>query len=167
MACLRESAKGTHLAVSMRGNVLCVLGNVPRGRTPDYLACESVGTSQSDRALYGANEKAAQEILQELGQAICRLANLAHPTASSYIRGTLSKDQFVDGLEDWEMRIRIKLSRSTNLNEAIKLAVELEVYNRAERNGHLRTAMAEPGDNASDSSLSSMLSKVMEKFDNL
>lgn len=157
--------------MSLLGNVLCVLGNVPKGRTPDYLACESVrrkvGISQSDRALYGANEKAAQETLQELGQAICRLANLAHPTASSYIRGTLSKDQFVDGLEDWEMRVRIKLSRSTNLNEAIKLAVELEVYNRAERNGHLRTAMAEPGDNASDSSLFSMLSKVMEKFDNL
>ena len=40
------------------------------------------------------------ETLPELGQAIRRLANLAYPTASSDIRETLSKDQFVDALVD-------------------------------------------------------------------
>ena len=60
------------------------------------------------------------------------------------------------------MRIRIKQSRPTNLNEAIKLAVELEAYNRAERKSHLRGTMTDPGDNASDTSLSGMLSKLME-----
>ena len=73
------------------------------------------------------------ETLPELGQAIRRLANLAYSTASSDIKETLSKDEFVDALVDSEMRIHIKQSRPSNLNVAIKLAVELEVYNRAER----------------------------------
>jgi hypothetical protein len=51
---------------------------------------------------------------------------LEYPTASLDIRETLSKDQFVDAFVDSEMRIRIKQSRPGNINEAIKLAVELE-----------------------------------------
>ena len=47
------------------------------------------------------------ETLPELGQAIRRLVILAYPTASSYIREKLSKDQFVDALVDSEMRIHI------------------------------------------------------------
>ena len=31
-----EKTKETYLAVSLRGNALSVLGNLPRGRTPDY-----------------------------------------------------------------------------------------------------------------------------------
>ena len=107
------------------------------------------------------------ETLPELGQAIRRLANSTYPKASSDIKETLSKDEFVDALVDSEMRIHIKQSRPSNLNEAIKLAAELEAYNRAERKSHLRATMAEPGNNASDTSLYVMLSKFMEKFDNL
>ena len=46
------------------------------------------------------------------------------------------------------MRIRIKQSRSQNLNDAIRLAVELETFNRAERRvtegrSYLRTTTAD------------------------
>lgn len=103
----------------------------------------------------------------EVGQAICRLANLAYPAASSDIKETLFKDQFVDALVDSEIRIRIKQSRPTNLNEAINLAVELEAYNRAERKSHPSSIMTESDDKTNDTSLSGMLSKLIEKFDNL
>ena len=63
--------------------------------------------------------------------------------------------------------IRRKQSRPSNLNEAIKLAVQLEAYNGAEHKSHLRATIAGTGNNASDTSLSGMLSKFMEKFDNL
>ena len=170
-----ERAMGTYLAVSLRGNALGVLGNLPRGRTPEYRELVKVLEERfappSQTELYRVQMRERRqkpgETLPELGQAIRRLANLAYPTASSDIKETLAKDQFVDALVDSEMRIRIKQSRPTNLNEAIKLAVELEAYNRAERKCHLRTTMAEPGDNASDTSLSGMLSKLMEKFDTL
>jgi hypothetical protein len=55
------------------------------------------------------------------------------------------------------MRIRIKQSRPGNLNEAIKLAVELEAYNRAEHKSHLRATLAEAGQDTN--SLSAMLTK--------
>ena len=82
----------------------------------------------------------AGESLPELGQAIRRLANLAYTTTPTEIRETLSKDQFVDALQDSEMRIRIKQARPKYVNDAIQLAVELEAYNRAER-GSMRVQL--------------------------
>ena len=100
---------------------------------------------------------------QNLVKPLAGLPNLAYSTASSDITETLSKDHFVDALVDSEMHNRIKQSRYSNLNEAMKLAVELEAYNRAERKSLLKATMANPGDNASDTSLSGMLSMLMEK----
>jgi hypothetical protein len=66
-------------------------------------------------------------------QAIRRLVNLAYPTVPENVRDTLAKQHFMEPLADSEMRIRIKQSRPQNLNDAIRLAVELETFNRAER----------------------------------
>ncbi|CAC5426549.1 unnamed protein product [Mytilus coruscus] len=43
------------------------------------------------------------------------------------------KEQFLDALVDSEMRLRIKQSRPKGLNDTIRLAVELEAYNKAEK----------------------------------
>ena len=85
----------------------------------------------------------AEKSLPELGQAICRLANLAYPIAQTEIRETLSKDQFVDALQVFEMRFRIKQARPKYLNDAIQLAVELEAYNRAEKRNYARPTTSE------------------------
>ncbi|VDI38718.1 Hypothetical predicted protein, partial [Mytilus galloprovincialis] len=74
----------------------------------------------------------ASESLPELGQSIRRLSNLAYPTAPFDVRETLGKEQFIDALVDSEMRLRIKQSRPKGLNDAVRLAVELEAYNKAE-----------------------------------
>jgi hypothetical protein len=84
------------------------------------------------------------ESLPELGQAITRLVNLAYPTVPENVRDTLAKQHFIEALADSEMRIRIK----QNLNDAIRLAVELETFNRAERRvtegrSYLRTTAAD------------------------
>ncbi|CAC5399826.1 unnamed protein product [Mytilus coruscus] len=85
----------------------------------------------------------ASETLPELGQSVRRLSNLAYPTAPLELRDTLAKEQFIDALVNSEMRLRIKQSRPKGLNDAIRLAVELEAYNTAESKtlksmGHLR-----------------------------
>lgn len=85
--------------------------------------------------------------LPEIEQAIRRLANLACPTSTSDNKETLSKDQFLNALVHFEMRILIKQSRLTNLKKAIELAVELEAYNRAERKSHRRAILVESIDN--------------------
>jgi hypothetical protein len=61
------------------------------------------------------------------------------------VRETLAKEQFIDSLIDGDMRLRIKQARPINLNDAIRHAVELEAFNKAElkRNeggGYLRSA---------------------------
>ena len=57
---------------------------------------------------------------------------MAYPSAPLDVRETLAKEQFIDSLVDSEMRLRIKQSRPKNLNEAVRLAVELEAFNKAE-----------------------------------
>ena len=84
------------------------------------------------------------ESLPELGQAIRRLVNLVYPTVPENVRDTLAKQHLIEALAESEMRIRIK----HNLNDAIRLAVELETFNRAGRRvtegrSYLRTTAAD------------------------
>ena len=81
-------------------------------------------------------QQEASESLPELGQHIRRLTNLAYPTVPADVRETLAKDQFVDALANSDMRLRIKQARPVNLNDAVRHAVELEAYFKAE--GKLR-----------------------------
>ncbi|CAC5398065.1 unnamed protein product [Mytilus coruscus] len=72
------------------------------------------------------------------------------------LRDTLAKEQFLDALVDSEMRLRIKQSRPKGLNDAIRLAVELEAYNKAESRtmksmGHLRQTTSDERTEASNS----------------
>lgn len=45
----------------------------------------------------------------------------------------IAKDQFVDALLDYDMRLRIKQSRPKSLNDDVRLAVEIETLCIAER----------------------------------
>ena len=107
-------------------------------------------SSQTDlyRVQFRERKQKASETLPELGQAIRRLANLSYPTAPRDVRETLAKEQFVDSLFDPDMRLKIKQSRPKNLDEAVRLAVELEAFNKAElsnkaNRGHFRSTVQE------------------------
>ena len=135
-----KQEKGLFLAVSLRGQAQGVFGNIVN-RSHDY--DELVGALEERFAPPNQTElycvqlrerrQKASETLSELGQDIRRLANLAYPTAPSDLRETLSKEQFIDALISSDMRIRVKQARPVNLNDAIRHAVELEAYNRAEK----------------------------------
>ena len=45
----------------------------------------------------------------------------------------MAKEQCIDGLASTDMRLCVKQARSLNLNNAGRLAVELEAFNKAER----------------------------------
>jgi len=62
-----------------------------------------------------------------------RLTNLAYPSAPADLKETLAKEQFVDALASVDMRLRIKQARPTSLNDAVRHAVELEAFHKAER----------------------------------
>ena len=66
------------------------------------------------------------------------------------------------------MRIRIKQSRPQNLNDAIRLAVELETFNRAERRvtegrSYLRTTAGKVSEKANDQTDMMKLMTDMQK----
>lgn len=148
-----DREKGLYLAVSLRGNAQGVLGNLAGelGRNYNELvrALEDRFAPANQTELYRVQlrerRQKATETLPELGQTIRRLAHLAYPTAPNDVRETLAKEQFIDALVDADMRLRIKQARPQSLNDAIRLAVELEAFiksdfGRIEQKSHLRVA---------------------------
>ena len=146
-----DKQKGMYLAVSLRGQAQGVFGNI-RNKSYEYTdlvkALEERFAPPNQNELYRVQlrerRQKAAETLSELGQDIRRLTNLAYPTAPQDLRETLAKEQFLDALVSSDMRLRIKQARPVDLNDAVRHAVELEAFNRAERKhnegqGYMRT----------------------------
>jgi hypothetical protein len=138
-----ENEKALYLAVSLRAQAQSILGDLSIDKQQDYKslvkALEERFAPPNQTELYRVQlterRQRPAECLPELGQAIRRLVNLAYPTVPvpENARDTLAKQHFIEALADSEMRIRIKRSPSQNVNDAIRLAVELETFNRNER----------------------------------
>ena len=154
-----KTEKGLYLAVSLRGQAQGILGDLPKGKQENFKslvkALEERFAPPNQDELYRAQlverRQKATESLPELGQAIRRLVNLAYPTVPSDVRDTLAKQHFIEALVDSDMRIRIKQSRPVNLTDAIRTAVELEAYKKADRQSiegksHIRTAKSDQSD---------------------
>ena len=132
--------------MALRGQAHGILGDLPIDKQHDYKslvkALEERVAPPNQTELYRVQlterRQKPAESLPELGQAIRRLVNLAYPTVPENVRDTLAKQHFIEALADSEMRIRIKQSRPQNLNDAIRLAVELETFNRAEQKSNGR-----------------------------
>ena len=146
-----DKEKGLYLAVSLRGQAQGVFGNLS-AKANDYFelstALQERFAPPNQTELYRVQLKErrqkATESLTELGQDIWRLTNLAYPKAPADLRETLAKEQFIDALVSSDMRLRIKQTRPTSLNMAVRHAVELEAFNKAERKhiegqGYMRT----------------------------
>lgn len=163
-----ETEKGLYLAASLRGLAQGVLGNQPRDERQNYRklvkALQDRFAPMNQTELYRAQlrerRQKASESLPEMGQDIRRLVNLAYPTAPDDVREILATEQFLDGLHNSEMRLKIKQARPINLNDAIQRAVELEAYYRAE-NRHT-DAVRTMSENTEDSSKASKLDNFIE-----
>ena len=93
----------------------------------------------------------AGENIPELGQNIRHLTNLAYNSAPNDEKDTLAKYSFIDALHNGDMRLKIRQARPKDLNDAIRHAVELEAFNRAdtkilEKEGFLRSLHDSQGD---------------------
>ena len=66
-----------------------------------------------------------------LAEDIERLARLAYPNAPSTMLELLSKDQFIDALQDGDMRLRLRQAHPKDLREALHSALELEAIQLA------------------------------------
>ena len=163
--------KGLYLAVSLQGQARGVLGNLPRGTQPDYLTLVKAleerfsPPSQTDlyRVQFRERRQRAGETLPELGQAMNRLVHMAFPSAPDEVKETLATDQFINALVDSDIRIRIKQAHPKDLNDAVRLAVELDAYNQAEKQSSVSaTRHEETLDN-----FKTLLTDLSKKVDNL
>ena len=171
-----DQQKGLYLSVSLRGQAQGVFGNLESGKH-DYgdlvRALEERFAPPNQTELYRVQlrerRQKASESMAELGQDIRRLTNLAYPKAPSDVRETLAKEQFVDSLVNTEMRLKIKQARPVDLNDAVRHAVELEAFYRAESRqagqGFINTAVS--SEQVDDKKLAEAFSSLNNRLDEM
>ena len=170
-----ETEKGLYLAASLRGQALGILGNQPKGDRQNYtrlvqsLQDRFAPSNQTElyRAQLRERRQKASESLPEMGQDVRRLTNLAYPSASSDLKEILAIEQFLDGLYDSEMRLKIKQARPSSLNDAIQRAVELEAFNRAEKRRTETVRWMEHKSSARSPKLEKLIEAMQKSIDTL
>lgn len=140
--------KAIILAVNLRGAAATVLTNLSSEDRQNYevltVALESrfgsAHQTELNRARLRARVRQKEETLPELAEDVDRLTRLAYPDAATAMLQVLARDQFIDSLQDEEVRLRVRQNRPSTLKEALQCALELESYQLASR--HRRTAGA-------------------------
>ena len=80
------------------------------------------------RARFRARIRARGETLQQLAHELENLVHKAYPGASEDLLVVLLRDQFVDALEDPQLKIYVKQAHVANLQEALARALEFESF---------------------------------------
>ena len=127
--------------MSLRGQAQGVLGNLPATDRENYeklvKTLSERFSPESQTELYRAQLKEREwnhgDNVAEFAQRILRLITLSYPRADTALVDSLAMGYFIDAISDAEMRLKIKQTRPKDLNEAIKVAIELEAFDRAER----------------------------------
>ncbi|KAJ8049133.1 hypothetical protein HOLleu_01738 [Holothuria leucospilota] len=74
-----------------------------------------------------------EESLPQLAQEVRRLARRAYPSAPPQLLGLLSRDHFLDALDDPVLRLGVYQMRPGTLEEALKVALEIEAFYTAKK----------------------------------
>ena len=135
------STKSLYLASSLKGGARAILSELDCHERRDYQSLVkalnnrfgSVHRSEIFRAKLQSRVKNDKETLPELAQSIKKLTRQAYPGAPASVTDILALDQFIDSLNDSDMRLRVREARPKNINEAEILAVRLETYKQAEK----------------------------------
>ena len=139
-----DAQKANYLAVSLRGSAQELLGDMAPEQRHDYdtlvanLSARfgSQGQTELFRVQLKSRQRKANESLPELAQAVRRLVARAYPQATNRLRDILALDHFVDALLDSELRLRLKQSKPKDLDESICTAIELEAFQKVEKEWH-------------------------------
>ncbi|ESO82897.1 hypothetical protein LOTGIDRAFT_155939 [Lottia gigantea] len=155
-----ENEMALHLATSLKGSAQKVLTSL---KVEDRLIYSKVIGALEDRflpqnqcQLYRAQLKARQrkpkESLPELGEAVRRLVTMSYPSADSELLQILAKDAFCDALcDDGDMVWQIQRTRPTNVEDAVRLAVELEANQSPGNTNNYNTSRGATNGNGSAS----------------
>ena len=138
-----ETEKGLQLATCLRGKAQKVLSELKASQKADYAFLVSVLAKRFNpphrenafRAVLRQRRRLPKESLMDFGCDVSRLAQKAYPEFPYEALDQVSREQFVRGLTDIEMKRHVDLRNPSSLEEAISLATQFESFEQGE--GHI------------------------------
>ena len=135
-----QERRAQFLAVRMRGAALLQLQSIPttvRANYNDLKAALRLKFVPQERvelhkAEFRARRREKDEKLSDLSSSLRSLARKAYPEAAEELQDSLAKDQFIDALEDREIRLKLRESGPKTLDEAVSRALQIEAMYEAE-----------------------------------
>ena len=136
-----RNTRAIRLACSLRGSAQALLSDLTPEIRQNYARLVTTLTErfepQNQCELYKAQLKhrirKRDEGLPELAQDIKRLTRMAYPSALVDLRDTLSKDSFIEALNDAEMELFICQKESQTIDDAVRLALKYEAFTQGRR----------------------------------
>jgi hypothetical protein len=136
-----DVTKCNYLAVGLRGQaqqILSDLGGVTHTNYANLVKLLEGRYGPGDRAEVHLAElrnrqRKTDESLQELGQSMRRLTGMAYPEINRENQDRLARIHFVDAIQDKEIRMNLFQARPASLDEAIRVALEVESYLESEK----------------------------------
>lgn len=135
-----DARKAQFLAVRMRGAALLQLQSLSPDVRGDYTVLKTALREkfvpkeriELHKAEFRARRRERDEKLPDLASSLRRLVGKAYPEAVADLQDSLAKDQFIDALEDREIRMKIRESGPKTLDEAVSRALQIEAMYEAE-----------------------------------
>ena len=135
-----DARKAQFLAVRMRGAALLQLQSLSPDVRGDYTGLKRALREkfvpkeriELHKAEFRARRRERDEKLPDLASSLRRLVGKAYPEAIPDLQDSLAKDQFIEALEDREIRMRIRESGPKTLDEAVSRALQIEAMYEAE-----------------------------------
>ena len=135
-----DARKAQFLAVRMRGAALLQLQSLSPDVRGDYTDLKRALREkfvpkeriELHKAEFRARRRERDEKLPDLASSLRRLVGKAYPEAIPDLQDSLAKDQFIDALEDREIRMKIRESGPKTLDEAVSRALQIEAMYEAE-----------------------------------
>ena len=132
--------KGLQLATCLRGKAQKVLSELKPSQKSDYYTLTSVLAKRFNpphrenafRAVFRQKKRQPKESLMDYGCEVSRLAQKAYPEFPYEALDQVSREQFVRGLSDVDMKRHVDLQNPSSLEEAISLATQFESFDLGE-----------------------------------
>ena len=136
----QDTDRAMYLASCLRGPAQAVLSDLDMRSRYSFTALTealnrrfcSEDKAELNRTLLKNRMRKKTETLPELAQNLRRLAKNAYPGAPLDVQDSLAKDQFMDAINDANLRWQIFQARPKTLDEALEIAVENEAFKTAE-----------------------------------
>ena len=136
-----KNMRAIRLACSLRGSAQALLSDLTPEIRQGYDRLVTILMErfepQNQCEIYKAQMKQRirkrDEGLPELAQDIKRLTRMAYPSAFLDLRDTLSKDCFIEALNDADMELFICQKEPETLDDAVRMALKFEAFSQGRR----------------------------------